>query len=227
MKRALIIITFLTFRFYSYAQHFDSIPSKIIISKTFAAPDSGLQNLEIEQDSLITNEIPTDQVSKAKNVLGQMNELIKKAPDSRIILEIKNDSIWRYQVEKEKVIGDYIMIEKGKGVLNYYSKDKSICYKKYDLFDNQIKIEILEHKEDRKVFNGLDTFKITLIVKQPFSDLGNTIYEMYVTNKLNLPAHSYLNLPKYYQNLFPLEVISWEENLPGIIEKYEVTDIIY
>ena len=228
MKNTLILVALLTFHFYSYAQHFDSIPSEIIISKTFVITDSGFKNLEKKQDSLIVKEISdTDQVSKAKNVLGQMNEFIKNTPESKIILEIENDSIWRYQVEKEIMIGDYIMIEKGKGVLNYYSKDKSTNYRKYDLFENQIDIEKLENKEDKKIINGLDAFKIKLIIKQPFSDLGNTIYEMYVTDKLNLPAHSYLNLPKYYQNLFPLEVISREDNLPGILEKYEVPDMKY
>ncbi len=228
MKRILILVVLFIVYFDSYAQHFDSIPSEIIISKSFVITDSGFKNLQKKQDSLIIKEISaTDQISQAKNVLGQMNEFMKNTPESKIILEIKNDSIWRHQVEKEIMIGDYIMIEKGKGVLNYYSKDKSTNYRKYDLFENQIDIEKSENKEDKKIIDGLDVFKVKLIIKQPFSDLGNTIYEMYVTEQMNLPAHSYLNLPKYYQNLFPLEVISWEENLPGILEKYEVMNIKY
>lgn len=190
--------------------------------------ESGISNWNFMLDTLIDAASP-----KAEDSLMKMNfkEFLKKdfpahMPGSTTLhVEIKNDSIWRYNTKNGEMIGDYVMIEKNSGILNYYNKTKSVNYRKFDLFENGHEYEILENKKDRKEIRGYDCFKVTLIKKDAESDLGNTIYEMYVTDQMDLPVHSVINLTTLVPNTFPMEINISEENLPGLAEQYELIEI--
>ncbi len=72
---------------------------------------------------------------------------------------------------------------------------------------------------------GFKCYKLTLIKKDTKSDLGNTIYEMYVTDRIKLPPHSVINLTKFIPNKFPMEIKVWNEKLSGIAELYKLIEI--
>jgi hypothetical protein len=68
---------------------------------------------------------------------------------------------------------------------------------------------------------------LTLIKKDTENNLGNTIYEMYVTDQINLPVHSVFNLTKLFPNTFPMEIRISEEKLSGMAEQYKLIKIEY
>jgi len=55
--------------------------------------------------------------------------------------------------------------------------------------------------------------------------IGDTIYEMYVTKEIGLPVHALLNFTKDFSEFFPLEVRIWEENLKGSQDVFEIKEI--
>ena len=66
--------------------------------------------------------------------------------------------------------------------------------------------EIIENRKDRREIKGFNCYKLTLIKKDTENNLGNTIYDMYVTDQINLPVHSVFNLTKLFPNTFPMEI---------------------
>ncbi len=148
-----------------------------------------------------------------------------QTPETELFIEVKNDSIWRHTKQDGKIIGDYFMIEKNLGILNYYDKSKSVNYRKYDLFAKNDEYEIIEDRKDRKDISGFDCYKLIMVKQDTKSDLGNTIYEMYVTDEIDLPLHSVINLTKRVPNTFPMEISITEEKLPGQAERYELIRI--
>jgi hypothetical protein len=189
---------------------------------------SGISELESKTDSLIkANYSPNGKDSLMNKRLKEMKmtDVLTRTPETEIHIEIQNDSIWRFTKQKGKMIGDYFMIQKNSGILNYYDKSKSVNYRKYDLFAKNHKYEIIENRKDRKEIKGFECYKLTLIKKDTESDLGNTIYEMYVTDRIELPIHSVINLTKLVPNTFPMEIKVSEEKLSGMAELYELIGI--
>jgi hypothetical protein len=200
-------------------------PKKFVFKKSMISSKSGIADLESKTGSLIDatykpNEKDSLINRKLKEV--QMTEFLTQTPETEIYVEIQNDSIWRHTKQKDKIIGDYFMIQKNNGILNYYDKSKSVNYKNYDLFAQKNKYEIIENRKDKKQIKGFDCYKLTLIKKDTESDLGNTIFEMYVTDQIELPIHSVINLNKLVPNTFPMEIKISKEKLSGIIELYEL-----
>lgn len=205
-----------------------SQPTKFVFKKSTVSSQGGISKLESKLDSLINSKSSlngNDSLLKEdlKKVLSP--KMLLDIPEKEINIEILNDSIWRYTTQEGKMFGDYLMIQKNSGVLNYYDKSKSVNYKKYDLFATNNEYEVIENRKDRKEIKEFDCYKLTLIKKEPESDLGNTIYEMYVTNQIDLPIHAVINLGKLVQNSFPMEIRVSEENLPGMETRYELIEI--
>ncbi|WP_298884709.1 hypothetical protein [uncultured Polaribacter sp.] len=206
----------------------DKQPKKFVFKKSIVSNESGISNLESKTDSLIdTSYKPNgkDSVLNRSFKEIQMTKFLTQTPETEIYVEIENDSIWRFTKQKGRMIGDYFMIKKNNGILNYYDKSKSINYKKHDLFAHNDKYQIIKNRKDRKEIKGFDCYKLTIIKKDKESDLGNTVYEMYVTEQIELPIHSVLNLSKLIPNIFPMEIKIWGEKLSGIIEFYELIEI--
>jgi ABC-type antimicrobial peptide transport system permease subunit len=99
----------------------------------------------ITTDKMI-NVVKTQKDKHRKFKEMQMTEFLTQTPETEIYVEIHNDSIWRHTKQNGKLIGDYFMIQKNNGILNYYDKSKSVNYKKYDLFAQKNKYEIIENE---------------------------------------------------------------------------------
>lgn len=205
-----------------------SQPTKFVFKKSMVSSKSGITELKSKTDSLINatyNPKRKDSLMNKELKEMQMTEFLIQTPETEIYIEVKNDSIWRYTKQNGKLIGDYFLIQKNSGVLNYYDKSKTVNYRKYDLFAKNHKYEIIENRKNKKEINGFDCYKLTLITKDEETDMGNTIYEMYVTDKIELPIHSVINLTKLVTNTFPMEIRISEEKLSGLAEQYELIKI--
>ena len=205
-----------------------SQPTKFVFKKSMVSSQSGITELKSKTDSFIDsayNPKGKDSLTNKKLKEIQMTEFLTQTPETEIYVEVKNDSIWRHTKQNGEMIGDYFMVQKDSGILNYYDKSKSVNYRKYDLFAKNHKYEIIENRKVIKEINGFDCYKLTLIKKDAQSDLGNTIYEMYVTDQIELPIHAVINLTKLVPNTFPMEIRISEEKLSGLAEKYELIKI--
>ncbi len=205
-----------------------SLPTTFIFKEVLVNTTEGLTNLKSMQDSILfdINSLSGKDsliISEFSNEI--LSYLVMPKAETRIYVEIKNDTLWRYNKENGKMVGDYLMVPKYNGVLHYFDRTKTINYRKYDLFKGMDEYEVLEDTTDRKEIMGFDCHKLKLIKKYNQSDLGNTIYEMYVTQEIDAPLHSVINLGKYVPHTFPMEITISEENLPGLTERYEIFDM--
>ncbi|GER60391.1 hypothetical protein ULMA_24990 [Patiriisocius marinus] len=190
--------------------------------------EEGIISLDTKTDSLIDTEYNQNRYDllAINNLLKmQMTDFLTKTPIVNIHLEIIKDSIWRHKTQDGVMLGDYIMIHKNSGVLHYYDKLKSWNYRKHDLFAENHLYELIENRDNRKEINGYDCYQLILILQENDSDFGNTIYEMYVTNQINLPIHSVINLTKLVSNTFPMEISISSEKSPNISEKYTLIEM--
>jgi len=207
-----------------------SKPSKFVFKKSLVSTKNGISGLKAKQDSLIDTAYHLKgKDSLINKKLKEMNMInfLTQAPEIEIHIEVQSDSIWRYRKQNGKIIGDYFMVLKNSGILNYYDKSKTVNYRKYDLFTQNHEYEISENKKDRKEIKGFYCYKLTFVEIDKESDLGNTIYEMYVTDQIELPVHSVINFSKLVPNTFPMEIKVKKGKLSGMAERYELIKIKY
>jgi hypothetical protein len=215
----------------------NAVLSKITFKKQLIVTESGLDNFIEKVDSLVPKvqeesmipKVHYDSILNSPKFKKTMSDFHRKSlmesHPSEIVIEIKNDSIWRHERQNGNMIGDYYLIKKEDAVLYYYDKSRSINYKRYDLLEIEDSYQIIKNESDRKVIKGFDCFKMTLVKKANTLGLGNSIYDMYVTSEIDLPAHSVLNLNKPIPGFFPLEIKVRSEKLSGFVEDYELIEI--
>ena len=56
---------------------------------------------------------------------------------------------------------------------------------------------------------------------------GNTIYDLYVTSQIKSPLYALFYLPIQLPGLFPLNIRTTYENLPGFVTSYKLSQIEY
>jgi len=201
--------------------HQNPTPTKFVFEKYRVLTESGIDELTKMKDSAIDNEYNPS----GKGTIT--NESLKKIPLpsirinsdlSQVYVDIINDSIWRYTKQNNKFIQDYILIKKDNGIIKYYDKSRTVNIKERDLFKNNDTYRITRNENDKKNILGYECFKITLIKVNNNSEFGNTIFEMYVTNKIRLPIHSVINFTKFIPNLFPMEIRMRPEKVANKME---------
>ena len=156
------------------------------------------------------------------------SDVWNETPVTKLIIQIGKDSVWWHKTENGKMIGDYRVIsKKNSGIIYYYDRSKKINYEKVDIDLTKIdtNLTITSHPDDRKSIHGFDCFKLILVRRDKDNPLENTTYEMYVTDKIDLPAHSVAIGLQIQPGLFPLEVISRESYLPTVAEIYRLIEM--
>jgi hypothetical protein len=208
------------------------IPSNFIFKKYMIVTEKGISNFISNLDSMARKigkpEVTDSALDAIKESVPGFFDLVAENNESTLHLEIRNDSMWRYEKQKGSMIGDYYMMQKNSGVLHYYNKARSLNYNKVDLFAKKTEFEITENRNDRKIIKGYSCFKMTLVEKsitEEAEDFGNTIYEMYVTDQIKLPVHSVVYLSRLIPDLFPMEVKIMGERFAGITEVYELIEV--
>lgn len=168
-----------------------------------------------------------NELVKNNNAARMFIEQIKNTPKTKIFVDVQRDTIWRYTTENEKVIGDIFSLSKSNGNLNYHpQKQISLIYRTFRLFPSNDEYIVEKEITNKKQILGFDCYYVKITkLDNAASDTGNTIYEMYVTDKINLPVHALINITKNFDEFFPLEIKIWEEHLRGTIEVYQVSEI--
>jgi len=208
--------------------------SKLVFKTYETITKEGEKNLLVFADSL--NKIMAKKYGVEENQLNSlpspiMDMLEQSSPEKEMRFEIKNDTIWRLTLINDKIYGDIYRLDKNKPILYYHSKhDKSIMYRQVDLSNYFRKYEIKKYPKDQKNIKEFRCYKVVLEIEEkpdPEFNLsvGNRIFEMYVTEEIELPLYSFPNLNINGQSFFPLEIKTWEEKLPGLIGKTELISV--
>jgi hypothetical protein len=215
--------------------------SKIVYKNYTIITEEGEKNADIFLDSLMTSfekEVRLDSTMEQNPIYLEymrmsMRETLLKKREKEEVTEIINDTIWRYTIENGAPYKTMYHYDKIANVrYAHRTKDKT-------LIENQIPSPIIyvdyifeEYPKERKKIMGYDCYKVIMTIKSVNSDeqeefikmTGKTIYELYVTDKLEAPeffADNILGIQKYV----PLSIRSWSENLSGIESIYEVQSI--
>lgn len=210
--------------------------SKLVFSSTSQITETGRKTIELFKDSIIAELTAShgDPISIATVKMLSPEILAGSKPNSEIHLEIKNDTFWRYELRNNTVVGNYYRYDPATGFLHYHSKkDKAITNIKADLFNLASEYEIKNFPDQKKKINGYRCHKV--IVKKinneveennfPF-DFGATIYEMYVTDEIDLPIQTLINLGIKDFPFFPLDIkIKSEKLLDGVWEELKLVSI--
>ena len=171
----------------------------------------------------------TDSTGLEKIKVKSLADLIRETPKTKIYIEYKNDSIWRYTTQRDVIIGDIFTLTKNNGNLDYRPKfDKKKIYRTFDLFAEGDKYIVEIDKSKRKKILKYNCYyvKITKIENEDIEFYGqNTMYEMFVTESVKLPVHSLINVTKNFNEFFPLEVKISNDKLNGAFEFYTALEI--
>lgn len=208
--------------------------SKIVFENYTSISSEGKKAAKSFQDSVVQKlAAQSFQDSSAiRRLLANytFSDFLKSKPKTNIVIEIKGDTIWRYSTQNDKMIGDYIRVDREKEMLFYHAKkDKSIIYNKYNPSgsSSEYNYEVQIYKEDKKVILGFDCYKLVIRRKEKIESMpfGADIYEMYVTDKIDLPLYALSFFGLENTKFFPLEIKKWGESLKGVEEIYRVKTI--
>ncbi len=100
-----------------------------------------------------------------------------------------------------------------------YDRDYNFKYSK-----NRI-IEIIEHKNERKIINGYDCFKVVYSFKESHDELVEFVNfrEIWVTNKIKTLFHPVIMEKKILEKYYPLQVIEYSNLIEGLITVYKLS----
>lgn len=137
------------------------------------------------------------------------------------------DTIWRYYLKTDTIVGDYFRIDPVNGKSWHFARTNNFSYPNQDFIGYHKSGNIKVDKNDTKKILGFDCYKV-IYELEPMDaeeenfkiDEGNTVYEMYVTDAINLPVHALLTTYQLINQFFPLEIKKYSKNLNGISEKY-------
>ena len=182
---------------------------------------------KIYSEEGIANE--TDSTGIEKINVKSLADLIRETPKTKIFIEFKNDSIWRYTTERDIIIGDVFTLTKNNGNLDYRPKfERTKIYRTFDLFAQGDEYVVEMDKSKRKKILNYNCYyvKLTKIENENVEFYGqNTIYEMFVTESVKLPIHSVINITKNFNEFFPLEIKISNDKLNGAFEFYTALEI--
>lgn len=210
---------------------------KIIFEKYTESNDDNKIAFESNLDSIIEKSFKD---STQNHSIGELSafknfaiEDILNKDKSEVIIDVQQDTIWRYTKQNGKFVGYSEKLQKYDGVLRFYStSNKSIEAIHYvNLFKDIIGYNIEIDKKQRKNILGYNCFKVIIVIKEEDLELegffGDTIWEMYVSDKINLPVHALQNFSKLLPNFFPLELSVYSSNMKDLKEIYKAVNIEY
>lgn len=182
---------------------------------------------KIYSEEGILNETDSTDIEKIK--VKSLADLIRETPKTKIYIEFKKDSIWRYTTERDVIIGDVFTLTKNSGNLDYRPKfERNKIYRTFNLFAQEDKyiVEIDKSKRKKILNHNCYYVKLTKIENENVEFYGqNTIHEMFVTDSVKLPVHAVINITKNFNDFFPLEIKISNDKLNGAFEFYTAIEI--
>jgi len=206
-------------------EFFNKIEERMIVSSRQTLLDKGWKNERINQYLKQFNEL-----SIIDNLRGDSLQ------DGRKI-SFSADSLFMHQFNGHNIVDDFRVINFNEK--KCYSRSKydstTIVGKPYEFsgFNNVQDYDITVDKKDKKNIHGYRCIKLVAKTKESIDneivdlvDLsGETIYEMYVTTKIDLPTFLFDGRYEKIENYFPLEVIVTQTGIPGMQIKFETVEI--
>jgi len=139
----------------------------------------------------------------------------------------KVDSLWlSYKIIDGQIIGDYTVLNfKDMSYYKLAKIDSSSTYNHATLTHKDEKnIDIQEYRKDKKVINNFDCFKVVLQINEEESPIpgfkGETVYEMYVTEDIDLKYHPIIKYKSVVDHYLPLEIRVLTDGIEGVETKY-------
>ncbi len=205
--------------------------SKIIYDYYYEFPKDAAISLDEYQDTLISNFESkyglslSEEETKAIRILDKL----KDVKPSEIHLEFKEDTVWRYKTDDGLVKTELARVDLEEGVYHIFSDADTI---QINFFEGDSTYTVHQISKKEETILGYNCNQILIngcaesIEKYPYS-IGNSIFELWVTNEIDLPMHSIVPINKKYQKKIPLKARIWDSECDGIIRIYEAKEIIY
>ncbi len=97
---------------------------------------------------------------------------------------------------------------------------------KFQYSNNHI-IEIKENRNEKKVINGFNCFKVIYSFKETNDDfIGFTnTREMWVTEKIKTLFHPVIMEKKILEKYYPLEIVEYSDSMKGLITTYKLDKV--
>lgn len=207
-----------------YAQK-QFIPKKIVFGVESRSDESFREVFRDSINSLL-NKYPVDTLERFSEILLRSLD-IEESKKKEIVISYNRDTIWQATLIDDVMIGDFKRINSNGMVFLHPKNYKNIVYDSLNYFQGygSRKYILTENKLDTKEILGYECYKVVFkliedVKDEQSFDLGLTIYEMYVTDKINLPIHSLIFFSKNFKGIFPLEVKHFMEKMPGAVELY-------
>jgi hypothetical protein len=197
-------------------------------SKTFAQIKKVVYNQEItlvdiKDDTQLENEIKRKLLdvfagisdsAMINSAVELLKSEIKPERNPNLVLEIKNDSIWRFNQFEEGQISNMELLFKKDGRLIQYDPFRSLPQGRYDQFsETDGKATLTVNSNERKTILGFDCFLVSIKVENLSSPEWGYSVKLYVTEEISLPLHAAIKTQELRENFFPLE-FTIEEYFP-------------
>jgi len=211
----------------------------ILFTNYFEITENGEKNLQQFLDSLVSTALTLSHDNpdldsahiKSYGLGYPIVEQFKYKPTLTVHIEFDEDTIWRYETLDEAIRGNIFSIDAENGILNYHPKgDRHTTVRKVNLFEIAGEYEVIIDYQDKKNILGIECYKVTLKKKEEIDDeipidSWDTLYEMYVTEAIDLPVLALLNVTKPFNDFFPLEVKIKESGMPGVYEIFRAIEL--
>ena len=142
------------------------------------------------------------------------------------------DSLLVYsEIVNNKIKGDYRVINRNKKTYSFLAKKDSSTFYRVNIpyVFNMKTYNIKENKNDKKVIQGFECYRVNLrakieenkfdvdlkeLTKNQFQNI-----EMYVTDKINLIYHPIIKNDSILKKFYPLELRVYESHIKGAFKK--------
>jgi hypothetical protein len=214
---------------------FDSrIISKLVFAEKAIFNKKGLNEMIDVSNIILKHYSNSEEESSEKfEKIEDTTDLKDMAPfqhDEIIIIEVKNDTIWKYFHETSNHSGNFFRFEKTTGNRFTHTSMSGPVVSHEDLFKEKLEYSKEVFANDRKEILGFDCYKIRIEEEERQIEdypkfFGSTVFEMYVTDKIDIPAHIITHFSKYFDGFFPFEIRSWKSKMPNHILESKIISI--
>lgn len=191
-------------------------PHRVVFEQHFAPPTQEKVNQlreEIRRDLFEGKNQSQDSVL-FESVFQMLWKEIYPERVPKLVVEIQDDSIWRFKEFEDGQIMDMELVFAKDGRLIRFDPFRTTPQGTYDQFNfSTEKATMTMFSDQRKQILSYDCFLVTIDVQDSSAPEWSYSLKLYVTDEISLPLHAAIRAWEFHENLFPLE-FSIEERYP-------------
>lgn len=208
--------------------------SKVIYDYYYEFPADAEISLEEYQDTLIANFQRKYNLKLNENELKivRLLDVLKETPRSEIHVEFSGDTIWRYKTYDQKTKSEISRLDLENGIYHLQKTEKQKSKEvAMHLFEGDSIYIVQEFPKIREKVLGFSSHKVLIkgctmsFEEFPYS-MNNSVFEIYVTDKIDIPLHAIVPINKRFEGYFPLKIRIWGD-CDGIVKVYQIKEILY